>query len=101
MTGALEVRDSQRGVRREEEATEDRKFERSVDHGCLLALGSREMGMRCCGAGGRSTTLPAPQVLASSVSWTHAGVTREEEASSQKMPPKGWIVGKAVGHFLN
>lgn len=25
----------------------DRKFERSVGHGCLLALGSREMGMSC------------------------------------------------------
>lgn len=24
-----------------------RKFERSVGHGCLLALGSREMGMSC------------------------------------------------------
>lgn len=63
---------------------EDRKFERSVGHGCRLALGNREMGMSCYGDGGRSTTLPAPQVLASSVTWTHAGVTREEEAQVRK-----------------
>lgn len=88
-------------MRKEEEVTKARKFERSVGHGCLLALGNREMGIICCGAGGRSPTLPAPQVLASSVTWMHARVTREEEASSQKMPPKGWVVDKAVGHFLN
>lgn len=87
-------------MRKEDEVTGDRKFERSVGHGCLLALGSRKMGMSCYRDGGRSTTLPAPQVLASSVTWTHAGVTREEEASSHKMPPKGWVVDKAVGHFL-
>lgn len=81
-------------MRKEKEVMEDRKFERSVGHGCLLALGSSEMGMSCCGAGGRSTTLPAQL-------WTYTRVTRGEETSSQKMPPKGCVLDNAVGNFLN
>lgn len=35
------------------------------------------------------------------VNLTQAKVVGEEGALIKKMPPKDWVVGKAVGHFLN